>query len=155
MNGFRKYYGNDKITSEYRNFIISNIFEYSKSQNKITRKKTMKFSLLIKYFQTIYELKVQKQIFGNIIEIKDGLINLEESNILIKNISESETLYQKELLKLIDRSIVENLIVYPTENYPNNFCKIDLSLNIYKDIKKYYKYNKEGFEKFEKRILRK
>ena len=115
----------------------------------------MKFSLLIKYFQTIYELKVRKQIFGNIIEIKDGLIKLEENNILIKNISESETLYQKELLKLIDRSIAENLIVYPTENYPNNFCKIDLSFNIYNDIKKYYKYNKEGFEKFEKRILRK
>ena len=155
MNGFRKYYENDKITFEYRNFIISNIFDYSKNQDKITRKNTMKFSLLIKYFQTIYELKVQKQIFGNIIEIKDGLIKLEENNILIKNISESETLYQKELLKLIDRSIAENLIVYPTENYPNNFCKIDLSLNIYNHIKKYYKYNKEGFEKFKKKIQRK
>ena len=54
-------------------------------------------------------------------------------------------------MKLIDRSIAENLIVYLIENYPNNFCKIDLSLNIYNHIKKYYKYNKEGFEKFKKK----
>ena len=95
-----KYYENDKITFEYRNFIISNIFEYSKSQNKITRKKTMKFSLLIKYFQTIYELKVQKQIFGNIIEIKDGLINLEESNILIKKYFRIRNIISKRIIEI-------------------------------------------------------
>ena len=80
-----------------------------------------KFSLLLKYFNILYDLQVQKKLFNNEVEIKKGIINIEENKILIKLISSSEAIYQKELLKLIDRSIAESIIVYLIEEYPNYF----------------------------------
>ena len=85
-----------------------------------------KFSLLLKYFNILYDLKVQNQLFNNEEEIKKGIINIEENKILIKLISSSEVIYHKELLKLIDRNIADNLIVYLIEKYPNYFKKINL-----------------------------
>ena len=81
-----------------------------------------KFSLLLKYFKILYDLKVQNQLFNNEEEIKKGIINIEENKILIKLISSSEVIYHKELLKLIDRNIADNLIVYLIEKYPNYFA---------------------------------
>ena len=49
-------------------------------------------------------------------------------------------------MKLIDRNIADNLIVYLIEKYPNYFKKINLNLNIYYDSEKYYKNNKEKLE---------
>ena len=104
-------------------FMISNSLNASKIQNKIATKNAMKFSLLMKYFQTNFDIKVQTQIFDNITEIKEGLIKIEEKEILIKNIISSESLYQRELLKLMDRSIAENIIVYLIEKFPKTLKK--------------------------------
>ena len=71
------------------------------------------------------------------------------NQILMKNILFSETLYQKELLKLMDRSIAENIIVYLIEKFPKSFRKISLNLKIYNDIKNYYKNNNEKLAEFE------
>lgn len=65
----------------------------------------MKYTLAIRYFQTIYDIKIQKQILNQNDELKTALIKIQENNILAKCILSSETLYQQELLKLIDRSI--------------------------------------------------
>ena len=66
--------------------------------------------LIEKYFNAIKDIKIQKQFFNNEIEFKKILINIEEKNIFIKCLLSSETLYQQELLRLIDRSIAESII---------------------------------------------
>jgi len=147
LNDFINYYEGKKINEKYTNFLASKSIKYSKDQSMTMKKNNMKFSLLMKYFNILYDIGVQKQILNNKEEIKKGLIYIEENKILIKLISNSESIYQKELLKLIDRSIAENIIVFLIEKYPNYFKKLDLNLNMYTDLEKYYKNNKEQFEK--------
>ena len=112
----------------------------------------MKFSLLSKYYQTVSDIKTQKNIYNAENKIQNSLINNEENNILIKCLSNSESLYQIELLKLIDRSMAENLIIDLIENYPNNFKKMKLNLNIYSDLEKYYKNDKKNLRKLLRKI---
>ena len=149
LNNFLEYYENKKVSDEYSKFVGLNTLNYLKYQNKITKINNMKYALLTRYFQTIYDLKVQKQILNDKIEIKNGLIKTAENQILIKNILFSESLYQKELLKLMDRSIAENIIVYLIDKFPNSFKKITLNLKIYNDVKNYYKNNNEKLVEFE------
>ena len=151
LDSFKQYYEKQKINIEYTNFINSNFITLSKNQLTLTKRNIMKFSLLSKYFQIIDNFKLQNKIFNNTIEIKNGLIKIEEKQILIQNILNSESLYQKELLKLMDRSIAENIIVYLINKFPLHFKNIDLNLNIYTDIKNYYKEQKDKLEEFEKK----
>ena len=148
LNDFLDYYEGKKINEKYNSFLTSKSIKYSKNQRLIMKNNNNKFALLLKYFNILYDLQVQKQLFNNEVEIKKGIINIEENKILIKLISSSEAIYQKELLKLIDRSIAESIIVYLIEKYPNYFKKLDLNLNIYSDLEKYYKNNKEKLEEF-------
>ena len=136
-----------KFTLKFLSFYNKNFSKNTKNTNKIMSKNIMKFSLLTKYFKIIYDIKVQKQIFDYANELKAGIINLEENHILIKCILSSETLYQRELLKLIDRSIAENIIAYLIENYHSYFKKLDLNLKVLSDLEKYYKNEPEKFNK--------
>ena len=147
LNDFINYYEGKKINEKYTNFLLSKSIKCSKEQLITMKKNNMNFSLLMKYFNILYDIGVQKQILNNKEEIKKGLIYIEENKILMKLISNSEIIYQKELLKLIDRSIAENIIVFLIEKYPNYFKRLTLNLNIYADLEKYYKNNKEKFEK--------
>lgn len=143
---FLDYYENKKINGQYLIFSSTHNAKNSKQHIDILKKITLKLAILTKYFQANNDLKVQRQIIDNEIEIKNGLINLEENKILIKSILNSETLYRQELLKLIDRSLSENIIVYLIEKFHNNFKKIDLDLYTFTDIKRYYKNNPTKFE---------
>ena len=146
MNNFINYYEGKKINEKYAIFLLSKSIKYSKAQSMTMKKNNMKFSLLMKYFNTLYDIDVQKQILNNKEEIKKGLKYVEENKILIKLISNSEIIYQKELLKLINRNIAESIIVFLIEKYPNYFKKLTLNKNIYADLEQYYKNNKEQFE---------
>ena len=147
LSNMSDYYNDKEINNQYFMFALSNNIRCSKNINKITNKNNQKFSLISRYFHTILDMKVQKQVFDSETKIKEELIKNEENNILIKCILNSESLYQYELLKLIDRSIAENIIVYLIEKYPDNFKKIDLNLIIYADLEKYYKYEPDKFNK--------
>ena len=98
-------------------------------------------------FNIIYDVKVQKQLLDYAKEIKNGLINIKENHILIKCISSSESIYKQELLKLIDRSIAENIIVLLIEKFYRNFKTFDLNLNVLSDLEHYYKDEPEKFNK--------
>ena len=112
LKDMRKYYEMKKVNEKYQLFLIENLFNYSENQDEIINSNLMKFSLLSKYYQIVNEIMLQKQIFDTKIKIQDGLINNEESNILIECFKNSDSLYKIELLKLFDRSMAENLIVY-------------------------------------------
>ena len=155
LKDMREYYENKKVNEKYQLFLLENFFNYSNYQDKIINNNIMKFSILSKYYQTISEIRTQKQIYDDELKIQTALINNEENNILIKCLSSSESLYEIELLKLIDRSMAENLIVYLIENYPNHFKKLELNLSIYADLKKYYKNDKGKFEEFTSKNLNK
>ena len=146
LNDFINYYEGKKINEKYSIFLLSKSIKYSKTQSMTMKKNNMKFSLLMKYFNILYDIDVQKQILNNKEEIKKGLVYIEENKILIKLISNSEIIYQKELLKLMNRSIAESIIVFLIKRYPNYFKKLTLNKNIYADLEQYYKNNKEQFE---------
>ena len=145
LSSFESYY--NKIDQNYQSFIYNNNYKSLKKQVSVMNKNNKNISLLSKYFKIIYDLRVQKQLFHQELEIKKGLINIEENKILNKLISCSEALYQKEIIKLIDRSIADNIIVYLIENFPNYFKKLDLNISMYADMEKYYKNDKEKFDK--------
>ena len=136
-----------KINQDYYNFKNEIHLSYLDNKIKIMNSNNMRFTLLSSYFNKINELKAQKQIFDNKNEIEKGLIKIEENKILITSILNSETLYQTQLLKLINRSLADNIIVYLIENYPNKFQKIKFNLNIFADLQKYYKKEPEKFDK--------
>lgn len=138
---------NIKINANYSNFYTSNFLTYLENKSEIMNNNMMKFSLALRYFQAIYDIKVQMQILNQNDELKTGLINIQENNILAKCILSSETLYQQELLKLIDRSIAENIIIYLIQKFPLSFAKIDFNLNIYNDLEKLYKNEQEKLNK--------
>ena len=153
LKSMREYYSDNKINEKYQLFLLESFFDCSNYQNKIINNNTMKFSLLSKYYQTVSDIKTQKNIYNAENKIQNSLINNEENNILIKCLSNSESFYQIELLKLIDRSMAENLIIDLIENYPNNFKKMKLNLNIYSDLEKYYKNDKKKFEEITSKNL--
>lgn len=136
-----------KYALQYLMFCNKNASKQNKNTNKIMSQNTMKFSLLTKYFNIIYDVKVQKQLLDYAKEIKNGLINIKENHILIKCISSSESIYKQELLKLIDRSIAENIIVLLIEKFYRNFKTFDLNLNVLSDLEHYYKDEPEKFNK--------
>ena len=147
LSSFELYYNNDKINKNYQPFLYNNNYKSLKKQVSVMNKNNIKLSLLSKYFKIIYDLRVQKQLFHQELEIKKGLINIEGNKILIKLSSCSEALYQKEIIKLVDRNIAENIIVYLIENFPNYFKKLDLNISMYVDMEKYYKNDKEKLDK--------
>ena len=106
--------------------------------------------MLSRIFKTFYDIKVQKQIFDYETKVKNGLISIEENKVLIKHILNSDSIYKRDLLKLIDRSMAESIIIYLIEKYPNNFYKFDLNLDIYADLEKYYKKEPEKLNKIKR-----
>lgn len=136
-----------KINESYSTFYSSKILSYLKNNCQFTNNNFMKYTLTLKYFQAKYDIKAQKQLFNLNDELKTGLINIHENNILVKCILSSETLYQQELLKLIDRSIAENIIIYLIQSYPQNFAKMEFNLNIYNDLEKFYKNEQDKLQK--------
>ena len=136
-----------KINENYSTFYNSNFLTYIENKTEIMNNNIMKYTLAIRYFQTIYDIKIQKQILNQNDELKTALIKIQENNILAKCILSSETLYHQELLKLIDRSIAENIIKYLIQKYPQNFTKMELDLNIYNDLEKLYKNEQEKLNK--------
>ena len=84
-----------KINGNYSTFYTSNFLTYIENKSDIINNNIMKFTQTIKYFQAIYDIKVQKQILNQNDELETGLINIQENNILAKCILSSEALYQQ------------------------------------------------------------
>ena len=147
LKKFMNYYSDKTINTNYSLFLNTNIINSLTYQVSTMNNNSTLFALFSKYFNILYDIKTQKQLLQHEIEIRKTQISNEENKLLIKKILYTESLYQKELLKLIIRSIAESIIVYLIEKFPNNFKKIDLNLNIYADLEKYFKDNKDKFEK--------
>ena len=143
-------YEHAKINEKYNPFLSKYSFKYTKQQNEIIPENSSKYILLINYFNKINEIKVQKQILDNEINIRMKLIEIKEDKIFAKCILNSESLYKNELLKLIERSMAENILVYLINKHPDKLKTIDLNLNIYADLENYYKKDQEKFEKIKK-----
>ena len=141
----KNYYKKAKMNQDYLIFFMDNAFNNLK--NQIISNNGMKLSLLSTYFKIIYDLEVQKKMFDYENDIKKLLFIIEENNILLKLILKSGKVYQQELLKLIDRSIAESILIYIIEKYPSYFKKLDLNLEIYDDIEKYFKNEPEKFKR--------
>ena len=70
LNDFLDYYEGKKINEKYNSFLTSKSIKYSKNQRLIMKNNNNKFALLLKYFNILYDLQVQKQLFNNEVEIK-------------------------------------------------------------------------------------
>ena len=131
-------------------FVNLYALERNDDVGKITSSNNMKFNLITKCFQAFDDIEAHYLLFDYINKLKLALINIDENNILIKCISSSHKLYQQELLKLIYRSISQNIIAYLIKNYHGYFNKLDLNLQLFADIEKLYKNEHEKFKKFMK-----
>ena len=66
-------------------------------------------------------------------------IELEKINIRKNCVNNSNDKNKKNIIKLLNRSISENILRYLLINYPNHFRKIKLNYNIYKNIEDTFK----------------
>ena len=145
LRSFINYYKDKKINSDYSTFLNLKSSQFSQYQLDTMNDNFIKYSLVTRYFKAVTDIKVQKQILNNIIDIKKNTINTEENKILTKSLSNTENLYRNELLKLIDRSIAESLIFYLIDKYSDKFKKINFNSNIFADLENYYKNDKTNF----------
>ena len=83
------------------------------------------------------------------------MLNLEENKILIKCILNSESIYKKELLKLMNRNMAEGIIFYLINKYSDKLKKINLNLGIYSDLDKYFKNQPEIIAKIQTDFMNK
>ena len=144
LGTFINYYKNQALNNNYSTFLTLNSIQYSKYHSDTINNNFFKLSLVSRYFRTVNDIKEQKQILNNIIEIKNNIINSEETKILTKSISYTSNSYRNKLLKLIDRNIIESLIVYLIGKYSDNFNKTVLDSNTFIDLENYYKNCKKN-----------
>ena len=104
LEKIKTYYQEKKINGRYLNFEMSASNKYLKNKINIKERNDVKLRFISKYYQQVNDIKSQKKIFNNILDLKMGMLNLEENKILIKCILNSESIYQKELLKLMNRN---------------------------------------------------
>ena len=138
---------NENINNNYSNYIVESSFDVLNTKFNINKENTKKLLLLNKYFETNYNIEIQNKILETMSDVKTGMMNLEENKILIECILNSETVYQKELLKLINRSMAESIIIYIIEKYSNKLKKMELNLGMYADLEKYLKNEPERLNK--------
>jgi len=161
LNKMHDYYSNlvekekIKINANYSTFYTLNFLTYLENKSEIMNNNMMKFTHVIRYYQAIYDINVQKQILNQNDEQKTGLIKIQENNILAKCILNSETLYQQVILKLIVRNIAEKIIIYLIQTYPQSFAKMNLNLNIYNDLEKIYKNEQDKLNKIKREYKKK
>ena len=152
LGKFINYYKDKTINNNYLTFLTLNSIQYSKYHLDTVNNNFFKLSLVSRYFQTISDIKEQKQILNNIIEIKNNIINSEETKILTKSISYTSNSYRNILLKLIDRSIIESFIVYLIGKYSDNFNMTVLDSNIFTDLENYCKNGKKNINIIKEKI---
>ena len=138
---------NENINNNYSNYIVESSWDVLNTKFNINKKNTKKLLLLNKYFETNYNIEIQNKILETMSDVKTGMMNLEENKILIECILNSETVYQKELLKLINRSMAESIIIYIIDKYSNKLKKMELNLGMYADLEKYLKNEPERLNK--------
>jgi len=164
INQYKK--GNDHYRKIYReiknsyseNNLKINSHEYDidllltkvQKDSKAYSQNSFKTSLLISYFATINELKDEIKAQKNISETDLLRINEEKSEIKANSFLHHSNEYKAQAIKLLDRSIANNILRYLIIKYPNYFQKINCDLNIYNDIKENYSNNKPLIEEFEK-----
>ena len=149
LEKIKTYYQEKKINGRYLNFEMSASNKYLKNKINIKERNDVKLRFVSKYYQQVNDIKSQKKIFNNILDLKMGMLNLEENKILIKCILNSESIYQKELLKLMNRSMAESIIFYLIKKYSDKLKKINLNLGIYSDLDKYFKNQPEKIAKIQ------
>ena len=111
---------------------------------------SFKISLIINYFATINELKDEIKAQENISKTDILRIKEEKSEIKANSFLQHSNEYKAQAIKLLDRSIANNILSYLIIRYPNYFQKINCGLNIYNDIKENFSNNKPLIEEFEK-----
>ena len=111
---------------------------------------SFKTSLLINYFAILNELKDEIKAQENISKTDILRINEEKSEIKANSFLHHSNEYKAQAIKLLDRSIANNILSYLIIRYPNYFQKITCGLDIYNNIKKNFSNNKTLFEEFEK-----
>ena len=82
-------------------------------------------------------------------KLKEDIMNLRMAKYEIKNnaLLNGNNRYKSNIIKLINRSIADNIIRYLVFSYPSNFKKIDLNSKIYNNIKEVYKDNQSVLQK--------
>ena len=106
--------------------------------------------LICYYFASINELKDEIKAQENISKTDILRINEEKSEIKANSFLQHSNEYKAQAIKLLDRSIANNILSYLIIRYPNYFQKINCGLNIYNDIKENFSNNKPLIEEFEK-----
>ena len=154
---YRKIYR--KIKNSYKeNNLKINSHEYDidllitrvQKDSRAYSKNSFKTSLLINYFATINELKDEIKAQKNISKTDILRINEEKSEIKANSFLHHSNEYKAQAIKLLDRSIANNILSYLIIRYPNYFQKINFDLYIYNDIKENFSSNKPLIEEFEK-----
>ena len=149
------YYKNiyDKMLMVYKNnnkkINISSTFPISESQNsnKVLFHIFQKLSALNNYFTKLqglmYEIKNQN------IKLEDDIlkINYEKSEIKSKALLKLNNRYRYNAVKLLNRSIADNILRYIIKKFPDKFEIIEMNLKIYTDIYENYKSNRNLINK--------
>ena len=110
---------------------------------------SFKTSLLINYFTSLNELKDKIKQEKNISEEDILKINKEKSDIKANSFLFHSNIYRVKVMRLLDRSIANNILRHLIIKYHNHFKKVNCDLNIYNDIKENFPKNDLLIEKFE------
>ena len=169
INEYKK--GNDhyrKIYSEIKNSYSENNLKINSHEydidlvlTKIQKdsraysQNSFKTSVLFNYFETLNKLRDEIKIQKNISETDTLRINEQKLEIKANSFLHHSNEYKAQAIKLLGRSIANNIFRYLIIRYPDNFQKISYDLNIYNDIKENLANNKPLIDKFEMNNIKK
>ena len=114
---------------------IDTLLVRMQSDSKAYSENFFKTSILINYFISLNELKDKIKHEKHISEEDILKIKKEESDIKANSFLFHRNAFTVQILRLLDKSIANNILRYLVIEYPNHFQKIDCDLNIYNDIK--------------------
>ena len=114
---------------------IDTLLVSMQSDSKAYSENSFKTSILINYFISLNELKDKIKHEKHISEEDILKIKKEESDIKANSFLFHRNAFTVQILRLLDKSIANNILRYLVIEYPNHFQKIDCDLNIYNDIK--------------------
>ena len=137
-----------KINTHIVDYI--DLYKNSKNDTIIHVNNAFKAGLLSNYFIKFNEVKdiLKREIEK--CEEYNLKIQMEKYEIKSNPLSFQNDKYKSQTIKLINRSIADNIIRALIKNYPKKFCQINIDLNLYNDIKENFKGNADIIKNFEK-----
>ena len=142
-NKIKDIYINEKKPVNELQLNIEILYKKSLDSSKIINKNLSKYSLLSKYFSLWKDILNAIDLQHNKINEDISKINKVKCEIKNNALINANNKYRNHAVKLLNRSIADNLIRFLVLEYPNNFKKVDLNFKIYNNIKEINKNDKK------------